>query len=353
MSLEEQVITKYYYAGGQRVAVRKNGELSYLLGDHLGSASVVADVDGGLLSETLYKPCPFRVLREGETRYSGGAVMPTDRLYTGQIAEPILGLYFYNARWYDSSLSRFAQADTIVPLSSQGVQAWDRYAGMNNNPVKYTDPSGHFTEDEIDRYLISAGISDASERARIMAQWRDDDEWWKVIGPGGATYGDVLVGDKLLLGAPWAEIVIRFTKNEEADTFGFWGVRSGSKSFTNSDYSLLTFYDEASDIIWMRPDTEGNLLYFGGTGYGGDGANVQGNELFNSIFHGGAALAGTYTGVSLLVAPEPTIVTKVIGVAVMVGVAYELNQAWISSHNFVRSLSAAARRDSYQRLTLP
>jgi len=186
-----------------------------------------------------------------------------------------------------------------------------------------------------------------------MAQWRDDDEWWKVIGPGGATYGDVLVGDKLLLGAPWAEIVIRFTKNEEADTFGFWGVRSGSKSFTNSDYSLLTFYDEASDIIWMRPDTEGNLLYFGGTGYGGDGANVQGNELFNSIFHGGAALAGTYTGVSLLVAPEPTIVTKVIGVAVMVGVAYELNQAWISSHNFVRSLSAAARRDSYQRLTLP
>ena len=172
--------------------------------------------------KTLYKPCPFRVLREGETRYSGGAVMPTDRLYTGQIAEPILGLYFYNARWYDSSLSRFAQADTIVPLSSQGVQAWDRYAGMNNNPVKYTDPSGHFTEDEIDRYLISAGISDASERARIMAQWRDDDEWWKVIGPGGATYGDVLVGDKLLLGAPWAEIVIRFTKNEEADTFGFW-----------------------------------------------------------------------------------------------------------------------------------
>ena len=119
VSLEEQVITKYYYAGGQRVAVRKDNALSYLLGDHLGSASVVADVDGGLLSEMMYKPCPIRVLREGETRYSGGAVMPTDRLYTGQIAEPILGLYFYNARWYDSSLSRFAQADTIVPLSNR------------------------------------------------------------------------------------------------------------------------------------------------------------------------------------------------------------------------------------------
>ncbi len=35
---------------------------------------------------------------------------------------------------------RFAQADTIVP---GGVQGYDRYAYTNNNPVKYTDPSGH------------------------------------------------------------------------------------------------------------------------------------------------------------------------------------------------------------------
>ncbi|MBN1536942.1 MAG: RHS repeat-associated core domain-containing protein [Anaerolineales bacterium] len=49
-------------------------------------------------------------------------------------------LYYYNARWYDPQLGRFAQADSIVP---QGVQGLDRYAYVNNNPVKYTDPSGH------------------------------------------------------------------------------------------------------------------------------------------------------------------------------------------------------------------
>jgi hypothetical protein len=37
---------------------------------------------------------------------------------------------------------RFIQADTIIP-QQQGVQGWDRYAYTNNNPVKYTDPSGH------------------------------------------------------------------------------------------------------------------------------------------------------------------------------------------------------------------
>ncbi len=54
----------------------------------------------------------------------------------------------YNARWYDRYLNRFTQADTIIPLESQGVQAWDRYAGMNNNPVRYSDPSGHRVCDE-------------------------------------------------------------------------------------------------------------------------------------------------------------------------------------------------------------
>jgi RHS repeat-associated protein len=60
------------------------------------------------------------------------------------------GLMFYNARWYDPALGRFTQADTIVPAGVQGAQAWDRYAFVNNNPVRYTDPSGHKACDETD-----------------------------------------------------------------------------------------------------------------------------------------------------------------------------------------------------------
>ncbi|HQF62051.1 MAG: hypothetical protein KA928_05010 [Longilinea sp.] len=77
----------------------------------LGSVSVVVDINDGLLSETMYKPW-------GETRYSGGAVMPTDRLYTGQIAEPVLGLYFYNVRWMDpiNYSTRKPTHDLYLPL---------------------------------------------------------------------------------------------------------------------------------------------------------------------------------------------------------------------------------------------
>jgi RHS repeat-associated protein len=64
------------------------------------------------------------------------------------------GLYFYraasrrdNARWYDPTLGRFAQPDTLIPEQSQGTQAWDRYAYVNNNPLRYSDPSGHLVDD--------------------------------------------------------------------------------------------------------------------------------------------------------------------------------------------------------------
>jgi len=36
--------------------------------------------------------------------------------------------------------NNFAQADSLVPA---GVQGYDRYAYVNNNPINYVDPSGH------------------------------------------------------------------------------------------------------------------------------------------------------------------------------------------------------------------
>lgn len=85
----------------------------------------------------MYKPW-------GEKRYPTGASgLPTTYRYTGQRQESYINLYWYGSRWYDDSLGRFTQPDTIVPDSSQGTQAWDRYSYVNNNAVNHTDPSGH------------------------------------------------------------------------------------------------------------------------------------------------------------------------------------------------------------------
>lgn len=73
--------------------------------------------------------------------------MSTDNTFTGQKTEMAdLGLMFYNARWLDPALGRFASLDTIMP-ARQGVQAWVRFAYTLNNLVRYADPSGHVCYD--------------------------------------------------------------------------------------------------------------------------------------------------------------------------------------------------------------
>jgi RHS repeat-associated protein len=52
------------------------------------------------------------------------------------------GLMFFNARWYDPYLNHFTQPDSIVP-DPYNSQDWDRYAYARNNPIRYSDPSGH------------------------------------------------------------------------------------------------------------------------------------------------------------------------------------------------------------------
>jgi len=99
-----QVWRSYYYAAGQRVAMRvrssATNEVYYLLGDPLGSTSVVVNASGSKVSEQRYAPW-------GETRFSSGT-MPTKYTFTGQYSYANggandFGLLYYNARWYDNS----------------------------------------------------------------------------------------------------------------------------------------------------------------------------------------------------------------------------------------------------------
>ena len=125
---------KYYFAGANRIAMRENGVLTWLLSDHLGSTSVAVNASGTLVSSLRYTAF-------GETRSASGTTA-TDYRYTGQRNEVELGLYYYVARFYDPALGRFVSADSIVPEVGNPV-AWDRYAYTLNNPVKYIDPSGN------------------------------------------------------------------------------------------------------------------------------------------------------------------------------------------------------------------
>jgi RHS repeat-associated protein len=159
-------VHKYYFSGAQRVAMRENTTLYFLAGDHLGSTSLIIDANGNKVGEMRYKPW-------GETRYSWSSLpsFPTNYQYTGQRNNPDIGLYYYNARWYDPSLGRFTQVDTNIPLQ-QGTQSWDRYAYVNNNPSRYTDPSGHcFFEPLEFIFCATVAVAFIAEAAPVISQF--------------------------------------------------------------------------------------------------------------------------------------------------------------------------------------
>ena len=78
----------------------------------------------------------------GAERYAEGK-LPTRYGFSGQYTQAAeFGWLWFRARWYDPGLGRWAQPDTLVP-DPYNPQDWDRYAYVRNNPVRYTDPTGH------------------------------------------------------------------------------------------------------------------------------------------------------------------------------------------------------------------
>ena len=62
--------------------------------------------------------------------------------FTGQRLDDTTGLYYYGARYYDPALGTFITPDTVIQ-SPYDPQTLNRYTYCRNNPIMYTDPSGH------------------------------------------------------------------------------------------------------------------------------------------------------------------------------------------------------------------
>ena len=139
------------FAGGP-VAVQVSGDpdpanngLFHIYTDHLGSTGSLSDSSGVYIPDSHAKYTPFGDWRTEPTATAG------DRYYTGHKHNNLgggandLGLIYMNARFYLPGVGRFASADTIVP-DPANPQAYNRYSYGYNNPIRYSDPTGHCAE---------------------------------------------------------------------------------------------------------------------------------------------------------------------------------------------------------------
>jgi RHS repeat-associated protein len=123
----------------------------FLLTDHLGSTSVILDKDGNVKEKLSFDPWGLR--------RNSDWTPPTEKItsasptgYTGHEMDDEMSLVNMNARIYDPVLGRFLSPDSVLPDASN-MQAFNRYAYVNNNPLSGTDPTGHVTAPSYAYYL--------------------------------------------------------------------------------------------------------------------------------------------------------------------------------------------------------
>jgi len=132
----EGEMTEFIFSGGMRiVTISASGNAFYHHADHLGSCNLITDQNGDMVELIEYTPF-------GSTSYREGTYDAAYK-FTGQRLDKSTGLYFYNARYYDTELGRFISADTFIQATDD-PQTLNRYSYCRNNPVVLTDPSGHF-----------------------------------------------------------------------------------------------------------------------------------------------------------------------------------------------------------------
>jgi RHS repeat-associated protein len=125
--------TSYYFANSERIAQKDNTGVTYYHPDHLQSSTVMTNSTGGKIDEMRY--LPYGQIESGGSSTKYG--------YNGKEQDSGTGLDYYGARYYNPQTMHFTQPDTVIQ-NPYDPQMLNRYAYTRNNPIKYTDPSGHF-----------------------------------------------------------------------------------------------------------------------------------------------------------------------------------------------------------------
>ena len=174
---ENRNYLEYIYVLGKHFA-RLDGNLDNLNDttkyfyhtDHLGSTVAVTDIAGNTIWDGEYTPFGKQVGQTG--------VLKRAAKFTGKELDEDIGLYYFNARWYDSETGRFVEEDSI-PIDPNNPITLNRYTYCSNNPINRIDPSGHMDyatqSDDLLRGIVDGvgdqlkGLKEAPKAIMIIA----------------------------------------------------------------------------------------------------------------------------------------------------------------------------------------
>jgi len=126
-------VNDYVYLGSRMLAKLSGGSIYYFHQDALGSTRLVTTGSTTSYSSN-YQPFG--------PQYGASGSDPTYK-YTDKPQDAATGLYYFGARYYNTTLGRFLSRDPAGP-QPKDPQSLNPYAYARNNPERLTDPTGAF-----------------------------------------------------------------------------------------------------------------------------------------------------------------------------------------------------------------
>jgi RHS repeat-associated protein len=164
---------RYYYLGNMRIAERHNSSSApaiYSHGDQVDS-TVFTTNNGTNKSRRYYA---YGLPRSGSIDTAYG--------YTNQW-EDSTGLVYMKARYYDPNLGLFISPDTLIPDPSN-VLDYNRYVYARGNPVKYNDPTGHYSSSELQQHFGVGSFEEVEElfsNTNYSSSYRGREDWLEIL----------------------------------------------------------------------------------------------------------------------------------------------------------------------------
>ena len=126
--------------------------VQWLVTDHLGTPRMVLDESGALANVKRHDYLPFgeELLAPTSGRNSTQGYSVSDGIrqqFTQKERDMETSLDYFNARYYSSTQGRFVSTDPFMhSMRVSNPQSFNRYSYVQNNPIKFVDPTGLFKE---------------------------------------------------------------------------------------------------------------------------------------------------------------------------------------------------------------
>ncbi len=130
----------FYDCNGLLTGLEYDGTTYYPATTLNGDVVAIYDHNGTCLVEYEYDAWGNCEITKDITDFNLAKINPIR--YRGYYYDRETGLYYLQSRYYDPNTGRFLNADGYI-TTGQGVLSYNMFAYCKNNPVMYSDPSGH------------------------------------------------------------------------------------------------------------------------------------------------------------------------------------------------------------------